>query len=179
MRRNLLKPLVAFALVSCAGAQPGATSARDGCDDGSAQACYDAASDLAQREGETPENAEQLISFAQRACDGGSTAGCNTLGHYANDYAGDCNVLLTLTVCGGTQPVPQPLPAGWQANVARICGISGVVHSVGTRIPRLNGPSLTPDAARARAMFGCACTAGSRFACAHARPQEAHASATR
>src|SRR5205814_1069282 len=102
-----------------------------------------------------------LISLPQRACRRGMMGGCNLLGHFAKHYVRRCDFALkAVPLCGGTAP-KEPFPKGFEAEVARLCGIAGLVLRIGIRIPRLNGRSYRPDPERSRAMLACACAAGS------------------
>ncbi len=116
-----------------------------GCDE--AVACYDAVAALDSREGETAENADELIYLAQCACFLGSMAGCNTLGHYAKDWVHACER---------------------GEDVARSCGIAGAIYHHGVRVPHPHGRSVPHDPAAAKAAFDRACQAGSKTACAAA-----------
>jgi hypothetical protein len=136
------------------------------CERGGARSCLFAAGEIERSEGATPETAERLVALPQLACQRGVMGGCNLLGHYTKFYVRRCEYALkAVPLCGGAMP-KEPLPEGYQAGVARVCGIAGVVMRMGTRIPAFNGRSYPPDLDRAKAMFTCACAAGSAFACA-------------
>jgi TPR repeat protein len=114
-----------------------------GCHDG--VTCYEGAAALASSRGENAGTAEELMYFAQCACFQGSTAGCNTLAHFAKDWVAAC---------------------ARDEKVADACTIAGMVHLHGVRVPSSNGRSFPRDDAAARAAFERACKAGSQVACA-------------
>jgi TPR repeat protein len=150
MRRGFQLGAAAMAMVglsACFFDQGGWTKSNPGkvtCACDYADACYDGASRTAAR-GETDQNAEQILYYAQCACFLGSMAGCNTLGHYTKDNIRWCE-------------------AG--EDVANSCAATGYFFHHGVQLPQGAGPSHDRDEAQARAAFDKACKAGSKVACA-------------
>jgi hypothetical protein len=142
-----MRALAAALVVAACGPKPGYVATEPdqlvcGCQSG--YECYDEVSKLAAREGETAESSERLLYLSQCACFQGSTAGCNTISHFARDHVAACER---------------------GENVAMACTVSGFVHYHGVTVPRLHGPSFERSLAIAKIAFGKACRAGSTVAC--------------
>ncbi len=136
------------ALGACASRPNGGTFPCDRADD-PADACYEATAHFDEANGETAESGESLLAQAQHACDLGSNAACNTIGHFAHDAIGACD-------------------AG--AKVRDTCAIAGYVHAHGVNLPHGGGAmspgaSIAIDAAAAHAAFAKACAAGATIVC--------------
>ena len=114
------------------------------CDMGGADACYAAASEIDSSQGENENTAEVLLDLVAKACERGSFAGCNTIGHYAKDAVAACE-------------------KGDEIKIT--CTIAGFVHRRGIKIPPMAGKSYDVDAKASDAAFKKACDAGSQPAC--------------
>ncbi|HTR50012.1 MAG TPA: hypothetical protein VMJ10_04835 [Kofleriaceae bacterium] len=137
-----------FVLAACNSpgydpANPGRVSCGCNSDD-----CYEAAARL-DAKGETAENGEQLLYYAQCACFDGSTGGCNTVSHFAKDHVAACKA---------------------DKNVRDSCAIAGFVYRHGVQVPKFNGRSFDRDPVASSAAFGKACSAGAQIACSYAHP---------
>ncbi len=137
-----------FAVGACASRPSGGTFPCDGAGD-PADACYEATAHFDEANGETAESGESLLAQAQHACDIGSRAACNTIGHFARDAIAACN-------------------AG--AKIRDECAIAGYVYARGVQLPpgggaMSPGASVAIDATAAHAAFARACAAGATLVC--------------
>lgn len=135
-------------VASCALRPHAGTFPCDSADD-PPNACYEDTAHFDEANGETAESGESLLAQAQHACEIGSRAGCNTLGHFARDAIKSCD-------------------AG--ANVRDQCAIAGYVHAHGVKLPARGeamspGASVAIDTAAAHAAFAKACAAGATLVC--------------
>lgn len=88
------------------------------------------------------EKMEPVLTLLQQGCSRGSARGCNVLGHVVKDALAACD----------------------KGNAAQ-CLVAGFAYAQGISMPRVNGPTVAKDEAKAKAAFQKACEGGRAEGC--------------
>jgi TPR repeat protein len=115
------------------------------CDLWGVEACLTVLERIGQQRGETADTAPEIVSVAARACRRGSTAGCEGLGHLAQDYASRCKA---------------------SVDVRDACTFAGLIALENAAGAKAGSPDSTRALADAFSALGRACDKGSAPACA-------------